>query len=77
MATASSTPRFSVDVARQYVEWMDFSFYIGFSRDTGLSLFDVRYHGERVLFELGLQEALAHYAGGLNNNNSTGKRIFC
>lgn len=42
---------------------MDFSFYIGYQRDTGLSLWDIRYKGQRVLYELGLQEALAHYAG--------------
>ncbi|PSR81301.1 copper amine oxidase [Coniella lustricola] len=55
--------RFSVDAAQKYVEWMDFSFYIGFSRDTGISLHDIRYKGERVLYELALNEALAHYAG--------------
>ncbi|KAA8650469.1 hypothetical protein EYZ11_000831 [Aspergillus tanneri] len=55
--------RFGVDHKRQYISWMDFSFYVGFSRDTGLSLFDVRFRGQRILYELGLQEALAHYAG--------------
>src|SRR3569833_591977 len=60
---ASSKPRFSVDTKHKYIEWMDFSFYLGFSRDTGLSLFDIKYRGERILYELGLQEALAHYAG--------------
>ncbi|KAE9570048.1 hypothetical protein CGMCC3_g13897 [Colletotrichum fructicola] len=55
--------RFSVDNEQQYVEWMDFSFYIGFSHDTGMSLYDIRYRGERVLYELGLQEILVHYAG--------------
>lgn len=42
---------------------MDFSFYISFSRDTAVKLHDIRYKGERVIYELGLQEALAHYAG--------------
>lgn len=63
LAVAPTGARYSVDVARKYVEWMDFSFYVGFSRDTGVSLYDIRYKGERVLYELGLQEALAHYAG--------------
>ena len=62
-AVASSKPRYSVDPGQKYVEWMGFSFYIGFSRDTGFALFDIRYNGERVLYELGLQEAVAHYAG--------------
>lgn len=55
--------RFSVDAEERYIEWMDFSFYIGFSRDTGISLHDIRYKGERLIYELALQEALAHYAG--------------
>lgn len=42
---------------------MDFSFYIAFSRDTGMTLFDIKYKGERIIYELGLQEAIAHYAG--------------
>ncbi|CAL3970449.1 unnamed protein product [Diplocarpon coronariae] len=46
-----------------YVKWMDFEFYTPFSRDNGLSLYGVEYKGERIIYELGLQEALAHYAG--------------
>lgn len=42
---------------------MNFSFYISFNRDTGLRLFDIRHKGQRILYELGLEEALAHYAG--------------
>ncbi|GAA6007466.1 hypothetical protein JCM11491_004172 [Sporobolomyces phaffii] len=55
--------RFAVDDDAQYVEWMDFSFYYGFSRDSGMRLWDVKYKGERIVYELGLTEALAHYAG--------------
>ncbi|KAJ2906807.1 hypothetical protein MKZ38_010798 [Zalerion maritima] len=55
--------RYSVDPGRKYVEWMDWSFYIGFDRDRGMTLWDIRYNGTRILYELGLQEALAHYAG--------------
>lgn len=55
--------RYSLDEKQKYVTWMDFSFYIGFSRDTGLTLYDIRFKGERIIYELGLQEALAHYAG--------------
>lgn len=55
--------RYSLDREQKYVTWMDFSFYIGFSRDTGLALYDIRFKGERIIYELGLQEALAHYAG--------------
>lgn len=62
-SVAPAGNRFAVDAEEKYVEWMDFSFYIGFSRDTGMSLHDVRYKGERLLYELALNEALAHYAG--------------
>lgn len=55
--------RFNLDAENKYVEWMGWSFYIGFSRDTGMALFDIRFKGQRILYELGLQEALAHYAG--------------
>jgi hypothetical protein len=52
--------RFAVDEDAQYVEWMDFSFYWGFSRDTGMKLWDLKYKGERIVYELGLTEAIAH-----------------
>lgn len=55
--------RYAVDKEQKYVEWMDFSFYIGFTRDAGMALYDIRYRGERILYELSMQEALAHYAG--------------
>ncbi|KAF2233127.1 amine oxidase catalytic domain-containing protein [Viridothelium virens] len=54
--------RYAIDMEQQYVEWMGFSFYIGFTRDTGMQLHNVEYQGQRVIYELGLQEALAHYA---------------
>ena len=41
---------------------MDFSFFISTGRDLGFQLHDIRYRGERFIYELGLQEALAHYA---------------
>lgn len=62
-SSVSFGARYSVDAQRKYVTWMDFSFYVGFSRDLGVTLYDIRYKGQRILYELGLQEALAHYAG--------------
>ena len=62
-AIAPNGARYAVDQNAKYVEWMDFTFYIGFSRDTGMALYDVRHKGQRILYELRLQEALAHYAG--------------
>lgn len=55
--------RFAVDEEQQYVEWGDFSFYITFTRDTGMRLFNIKYKNDTILYELGLQEAIAHYAG--------------
>ncbi|KAF2813058.1 membrane copper amine oxidase [Mytilinidion resinicola] len=60
---APAGSRFRVDVEERYVKWMDFDFYLSFTRDTGLRLFNIRYKGERIIYELGLEEALAHYAG--------------
>lgn len=63
VAVAPGGARFHVDTKNQYVEWMNWSFYVSFNRDSGMSLFDIRYKGQRIIYELGLQEALAHYAG--------------
>lgn len=41
---------------------MDFSFLVA-TGPGGVSLHDVRFKGERVVYELAMQEALAHYAG--------------
>ncbi|KAF2088297.1 membrane copper amine oxidase [Saccharata proteae CBS 121410] len=63
MAVAPSGSRYFVDNGEKYVKWMDFELYIAFTRDTGMRLYDIRYKGQRIIYELGLQEALAHYAG--------------
>ncbi|KAK8110994.1 uncharacterized protein PG998_007451 [Apiospora kogelbergensis] len=55
--------RFSVDVENKFVSWMDFTFFVSDSRDLGVRLFDIRYKGKRILYELGMEEAMAHYAG--------------
>lgn len=55
--------RYKVDAAQRYVEYMGWSFYIAFSRTLGLMFFDIRFKGERILYELSLQEALAQYGG--------------
>jgi primary-amine oxidase len=56
-------PRYRLDRAQNYVSWMGFSFFLSTTQSTALSLFDVRYNSSRIMYELGLQEALAHYAG--------------
>ncbi|PYI28105.1 copper amine oxidase [Aspergillus indologenus CBS 114.80] len=56
-------PRYRIDRKQQYVSWMGFTFYWAFAQATGITLFDVRFRGEPILYELGLQEAIAQYAG--------------
>lgn len=60
---SEGSKRFALDIEEQYVTWMDFSFYLSVSSNTGLSLHDIRYKGKRIAYELGLEEALTHYAG--------------
>jgi len=55
--------RYKVDMEQQYVEFMGWSFYLSFTRTLGLMLFDIKFKGERIMYELSLQEAAAQYAG--------------
>ena len=34
-----------------------------FTRNTGMRLYDIKFQGERIIYSLGLEEAIAHYAG--------------
>ncbi|KAL0070216.1 hypothetical protein AAF712_002706 [Marasmius tenuissimus] len=43
--------RFRVDKERQYVSWMGWGMYLGFDRDMGLSLWDIRFKGERIIYQ--------------------------
>ncbi|KAI9155126.1 Membrane primary amine oxidase [Paramyrothecium foliicola] len=54
--------RHEFDPKQNYVSWMDFTFFVS-TGPAGISLHDIRFKGERVVYELGMQEALAHYAG--------------
>lgn len=53
--------RFRVDRALQYVSWMGWGLYLGFDRDMGLSLWDIRFLGDRIIYEVSPQDALAQY----------------
>lgn len=44
--------RFRVDRERQYVSWMGWGMYLGFGWDMGLSLWDVRFRGERIIYQV-------------------------
>jgi len=58
-----SKPRFTLNSTESFVSWMGFTFYHTFNSDTGITLYDIHFNGERIMYELGLQEAVAHYAG--------------
>ncbi|KAJ7767175.1 amine oxidase catalytic domain-containing protein [Mycena metata] len=64
-------PRYRVDKDSQWVSWMGWSFYLSFARDMGMSLWDVRFRGERILYEVAPQEALAVYSGSNPHQGST------
>ncbi|TWU71601.1 hypothetical protein ED733_003204 [Metarhizium rileyi] len=74
MAVMPGSSRFSVDAEENYVEWMDFSFFLSYNRHNGLRLFNVQYKGRRILYELGLEEALSNYAG--NDPVQSGSTYF-
>ncbi|KAK8023656.1 Primary amine oxidase- lung isozyme [Apiospora rasikravindrae] len=56
-------PRYKLDRKERYVSWFGFEFYFTSTQATGISIYDVRFKGQRVMYELSLQEAMAHYAG--------------
>ncbi|KAJ6507694.1 amine oxidase catalytic domain-containing protein [Mycena vitilis] len=64
-------PRYRVDRDNQWVSWMGWAFFLSFGRDMGLSLWDVRFRGERILYEAAPQEALAVYSGSDPHQGST------
>ena len=51
-----------LNILKLTITTVDFTFYISFGKDLGMHLHDITYKGERIVYELGLQEALAHYA---------------
>lgn len=51
--------RFSV--SKNHVLYLDWSFAFGLSSLTGMRVFDVRFKGERIMYELSVQEAMSVY----------------
>ncbi|KAG4435648.1 hypothetical protein IFR05_008870 [Cadophora sp. M221] len=60
----SGESRVQVDRDEAFISWMGFEFNFAFSQVNGISLYNIRLDGERIVYELSLQEAIAHYAGG-------------
>ena len=55
--------RYAIDPEAKYVEYMGWSYYLSYTRLHGITFYDIKFKGERILYELSLQEALAQYAG--------------
>jgi len=55
--------RYSIDRRQKFVSWMGFEFFVATSQVTGVTLYDIKFGGESIIYELGLQEAMVHYAG--------------
>uniref|UniRef100_A0A8C5GJ00 Amine oxidase n=2 Tax=Gouania willdenowi TaxID=441366 RepID=A0A8C5GJ00_GOUWI len=51
--------RYSVD--NNHVLYLDWSFAFGLSSASGMRVFDVRFKGERIVYELSVQEAMSVY----------------
>ncbi|KAG1806446.1 amine oxidase catalytic domain-containing protein [Suillus plorans] len=58
--------RFRVDYDLQYVSWMGWGLYLGFDRDMGLNLWDIRFRGERIIYEV-IAHRLLHYFNSGND----------
>ncbi|KAM9393287.1 primary amine oxidase, liver isozyme-like [Pholidichthys leucotaenia] len=48
-------------ISNNHVLYLDWSFAFGLSSFTGMRVFDVRFRGERIAYELSVQEAIAVY----------------
>lgn len=55
--------RFKVDKKEQYVVYLGWTFYMRFDYDVGVQFYDIKFKGERIMYELSLQDAIAQYAG--------------
>ncbi|XP_030364263.1 membrane primary amine oxidase-like isoform X1 [Strigops habroptila] len=62
-------PRYSV--RNNHVLYQAWSFAFGMSVSTGLRLFDIRHKGERVAYEISVQEALSVYGSNCPGGMST------
>uniref|UniRef100_A0A8B9PQI3 Amine oxidase n=1 Tax=Apteryx owenii TaxID=8824 RepID=A0A8B9PQI3_APTOW len=62
-------PRYSI--RNNHVVFQAWSFAFGMSVNTGMRLFDIRYQGERIAYEISVQEALSVYGSNCPGGMST------
>ncbi|WVW86168.1 hypothetical protein I302_108209 [Kwoniella bestiolae CBS 10118] len=55
--------RYRVDRKEGWISWMGWEFFTSFERDMGLHLWNINFRGERIIYELSPQEAMAQYSG--------------
>ncbi|KAI1081350.1 amine oxidase catalytic domain-containing protein [Whalleya microplaca] len=55
--------RYKLDSEQKYVEYLGWSFYVAHTSSRGVMFYDIRFKGERILYELSMQEAAAQYGG--------------
>lgn len=55
--------RYKLDEEQNYVEYMGWSFYVAHTASLGVMFYDIKFKGERILYELSMQEAAAQYGG--------------
>lgn len=55
--------RYRLDREQQYFEYLGWSFYYSYTATLGVLLYDIRFKGERIMYELSMQEATSQYGG--------------
>ena len=53
--------RYRVDRERQYISWLGWGLYLGFNGDMGLNLWDIRFRGERLVYQVGSCRLFFHF----------------
>ena len=67
--------RYRVDRQQQYISWMGWGLYLGFDRDMGMSLWDIRMKGERIAYEArGMCSCWLQHLMLIHNSRSRPKR---
>ncbi|KAH7324802.1 copper amine oxidase [Stachybotrys elegans] len=64
--------RYKVDSNNRYIEYLGWQFYTRYDRDVGIQFYDIKFKGERIMYELSLQDAIAQYSGNNPFQASTG-----
>lgn len=56
-----------IDKKEQYVEYLEWTFYIRSNYDVGVKFYDIKFKGELIMYELSLQDAIAQYADKIHS----------